>query len=380
MNRVLTISRTSPQIKSGSGFIMNQFINFFDSKEMFFLSEDNPEITINNHRIHYTSSFFIKLERGNRFFGWHRWLLIPRLIKDIKQVAKEQKCNSILCVFPDEIYLISAFFAAKKLKLPLYPYFHNLYYENKKGISKIIAGHIQKKIFSYSSFIYIVSDGMLEELSILYPKVNFRVLTHSLPDNRKAISCYKTNLNQNNEIILTFLGNINNSNIDSLKYLINTFEKENNMVINLITKTSNNFLLKMDLLKTNVVVKNNIEDKDILNELNQSNFLLLPHGLSGSLSKEEYRSVFPTKTIQYLQSNSPILSLLPCDSYLYKFLTENQCAFCITEKKEVQITSVIKNLQHNKPLIFKTVENANKTAKKFSTNNVLVRIKDEILY
>jgi hypothetical protein len=152
------------------------------------------------------------------------------------------------------------------------------------------------------------------------------------------------------------------------------------MVINLITKTSNNFLLKMDLLKTNVVVKNNIEDKDILNELNQSNFLLLPHGLSGSLSKEEYRSVFPTKTIQYLQSNSPILSLLPCDSYLYKFLTENQCAFCITEKKEVQITSVIKNLQHNKPLIFKTVENANKTAKKFSTNNVLVRIKDEILY
>ena len=379
MNRVLTISRTSPQIKSGSGFIMSQFINFFDSKEMFFLSEDNPEITFKNHRIHYTSSFFIKLKRGNRFFSWHRWLLIPRLIKDIKQVAKEQKCNSILCVFPDEIYLISAFFAAKKLKLPLYPYFHNLYYENKKGISKIIARHFQKKIFSYSSFIYIVSDGMLEELSILYPKVNFRVLTHSLPLSRKTISSYKTNLNQKNEIILTFLGNINNSNIDSLKYLINIFEKENNMVINLITRTSNNFLLKMGLLKTNVVVKNNVEDKDILNELNQSNFLLLPHGLSGSLSKEEYRSVFPTKTIQYLQSNSPILSLLPCDSYLYKFLTENKCAFCITEKKEVQITSVLENLQHNKSLIFKTVENANMAAKKFSTNNVLLRIKDEIL-
>ena len=147
MNRILAISRTSPQVKSGSGFIMKQFIRFFNQEEMFFLSENSPQIKCKNNRIYYTNTNLIQLKRGNRFFSWHRWFLIPSLIKKIKLVTNEQRCNSILCVFPDEIYLISALFAAKKLNIPLYPYFHNLYYENKKGISKIIAKFIQKKYF-----------------------------------------------------------------------------------------------------------------------------------------------------------------------------------------------------------------------------------------
>jgi hypothetical protein len=379
MNRVLTISRTSPHVKSGSGFIMNQFLNFFNSKEMMFLGEYNPEIPLMNKRIFYTSTFLIKLKKGNRFFGWHRLLLIPRLVKKITQVATEQKCNSILCVYPDEIYLIAAFYAAKKLQIPLYPYFHNLYYENKKGLSKVIARNMQRKIFSYSPFVYLVSKGMLQELSTLYPNVNFRILTHSLPKLQNNLNSYQANLIKNNKIILTFLGNVNNSNLDSLKYLINTLEKEKNILIYLITKTSRKNLIKNDLLKTNVILKNNVEDKDVINELNKSNFLLLPHGLNGPLSKEEYRSVFPTKTMHYLQSIAPILSLLPSDSYLHKFLTDNQCAFCFTEKNKEEIISVFDNLQHNKQLINKTIKNANKVAGKFSANNVLFRIRKEIL-
>ena len=242
----------------------------------------------------------------------------------------------------------------------------------------LLNDYVQRKIFSKSPYIYLVSKGMLYELSTLYPEVNFRILTHSLPKYQFTINNSKTNLNQSNKIVLTFLGNINNSNIDALRYTITALEKQE-VIINLITSTPNNLLKREGLIKNNVNIKNNIEDQNILNELNKSNFLLLPHGFKGSLSKAEYRSVFPTKTLQYLQSTAPILALLPSDSYLYKFLTENQCAFCVTKKNKQDILSIIKILKYNKNEIIRTVNNANKVAEKFSANTVLIRIRNEIL-
>jgi glycosyltransferase involved in cell wall biosynthesis len=375
MNRILTISKTSPKVKSGSGFITKQFMNFFSEDEMIFLCEKNNQITETNSRMHYIKSDPINLKRGKRFFRWQRWFLLPLLVNKIIALAKKEKCNSIMCFFPDEFYLIAATLAAKKLSIPIYPYFHNLYYENKYGFSAIIAKLLQKNLFAQAPWVYLISDGLLKELSPLYPQIDFRVLTHTT-----IIDEIRTNHNKpaKQKIQITFLGNINNSNIDAMSFMLNTLEQRDDVVINLITPTSKHILNKAKLLKNNVTIHSNYSDEEVKQKLRISNLLLLPHGFTGALSDGEYRSIFPTKTIQYLLSGSPILALLPYNCYLQDFLTKNQCAFCVTNKKEQEIFSILSHVKNNSKEIERITNNARKTVQIFSENKVLGKLKNQI--
>ena len=111
------MSRTSPFVKSGSGFVTKQFMSFFSEDEMIFLSEKNNQITETNSRVHFINSSSINLKRGKRFFRWQKWFFLPILVKKIITLVKEEKCNSIMCVFPDEFHLIGVTLAAKKLTI-----------------------------------------------------------------------------------------------------------------------------------------------------------------------------------------------------------------------------------------------------------------------
>ena len=350
-------------------------MSFFSEDEMIFLSEKNNQITETNSRVHYINSSPINLKRGKRFFRWQRWFLLPLLVNKIIALVKEEKCNSIMCVFPDEFHLIAATLAAKKLTIPIYPYFHNLYYENKQGFSAIIAKLVQKKLFEQAPWVYLISDGLLKELSPLYPKIDFRILTHATTIDEIRINHDES---AKQKIQVTFLGHINNSNIDAMSFLLNTLEQREDVVINLITATSKHVLKKEKLLKNNVIIQSNFSDVEVIQKLRISNLLLLPHGLAGGLSDAEYRSVFPTKTIQYLLSGSPILALLPHNCYLQDFLSKNQCAFCITNKNEQEIFSILNHVKKNSNEIERITNNARKTVQIFSENKVLGKLKNQI--
>ena len=375
MNRILTISKTSPKVKSGSGFITKQFMNFFSEDEMIFLCEKNNQITETNSRVHYIKSDFINFKRGKRFFRWQRWFLLLLLVNKIIALAKKEKCNSIMCFFPDEFHLIAATLAAKKLSIPIYPYFHNLYYENKYGFSAFIAKLLQKNLFAQAPWVYLISDGLLNELSPLYPKIDFRILTHAT-----IIDEIRRNHDKSvkQKIQVTFLGHINNSNIDAMSFLLNTLEHREDVIINLITATSKHVLRKAKLLKNNVIIQSNCSDEEVIQKLRISNLLLLPHGFTGGLSNAEYRSMFPTKTIQYLLSGSPILALLPHNCYLQNFLSKNQCAFCVTNKNEYEIFSILSHVRNNSNEIERITNNARKAVQIFSENEVLKKLKNQI--
>ena len=45
--------------------------------------------------------------------------------------------------------------------------------------------------------------------------------------------------------------------------------------------------------------------------------------------RDEFRTIFPTKTIEYLISGRPILAHSPADAFLTKFLVENDCALVV---------------------------------------------------
>jgi len=375
--KVLVVSRASPFFKSGSGEVAKQFLNFFNNNEIAFLCEKNVQVTPKSNQVHYINLYPINTKRGKRFFRWQRWFFLPTLVNRIIALVKDENCKSIMCFYPDEIYLIASSIAAEKLGIPLYPYFHNLYYENKHGLSAIIARFVQKRIFKQAPWVYLISKGLLYEMSPKYPNIDFRTLTHAALISETEFNKNSTLLN--NVIKLTFLGHINNSNFDALSFLLNIFDEREDIIVQLITSTSKHILEKNKLIKSNTIIQSNISDATLKRLLNKSDLLLLPHGFNGPLSNAEYRSAFPTKTIQYLLSGTPILALLPYDSYLNEFLSSNQCAFCVNNKNKQEIFSVLEKIKKNPNSTLKISNNAEKIVRDFSQVKVLKKLKMEIL-
>lgn len=374
INNFLVVSRASPFSKSGSGEVANQFLSFFSKDEIVFLCEKNNGISVDSEQIHYVNLYPINIRRGKRFIRWQRWFLLPSLVNKIVSLAINENSKSIMCFYPDEIYLIASSIAAKKLGIPIYPYFHNLFFENKSGIPALLARFVQKRIFTQAPWVYLISKGLLNEIAKGYPNTDFRVLTHTA-SIQEDLSQYSSNL-KNVKTKFTFLGHINNSNIDSMSYILNAIGRRDDFIVELITQNSIHFLKKNQLIKKNTLINNNVSDEALLGKLKASDILLLPHGMDGPLSHAEYQSAFPTKTIKYLQSGTPILAVLPLNCYLHDFLAKNQCAFCLSTKNEQEFYSAIEKILNNSNSKIKN--NAEQVVKEFSQHRVLQKLRQEI--
>jgi len=368
-NKILFVSRTVPPIKSGSAFIVEQLYKYFNKDQMIFLGESSKLLSDNNERIHYINTKLFDLKRGNRFFWWLRWFFIIRIKRKIISLIDYEQCKSIICVYPDDIFLISSMLAAKELNIPFYPYFHNTYYENKKGVFRFVSKKIQDYIINNSNWVFLISEGLKEYYQKQYPDVKFKVLLHSF-NMAKATKYEGLPLNRD-KIIITFLGSLNDSNIDSFNFAVNVLRKRNDIVLTVISSMPKRYFEKIMLPCDNFIIKSNVSEDQLMGELRKSHFLLLPHGFNGKLNAIEYQTIFPTRTIQYLFSGVPILAILPCGCYLHRVLYNGNCAFCVVQESEDDLLKIIDSNMNKKDAIDLVVNNAINISDQFLTTNVL---------
>jgi len=112
--------------------------------------------------------------------------------------------------------------------------------------------------------------------------------------------------------------------------------------------------------------------------LRESDILLLPHGFSGELSPEEYRTIFPTKIMEYLIAQRPILAHVAMGTYLHKFLLENGCAL-VVDKADVEVLkTAIATLRTNEGLRNELVANSVKTLSQFSGETISTHLREVV--
>ncbi|MBE2270380.1 MAG: hypothetical protein IAE80_19245, partial [Anaerolinea sp.] len=111
--------------------------------------------------------------------------------------------------------------------------------------------------------------------------------------------------------------------------------------------------------------------RDVLIEkLREADVLLLLHGFTDTNTELEIRTIFPTKTIEYMLSGRPIIALLPGDCFLAEFLRRHDCAVLVTENDAEQLTAAIREVQANTALRERLVRNALCVVQQFSAPHV----------
>jgi glycosyltransferase involved in cell wall biosynthesis len=109
---------------------------------------------------------------------------------------------------------------------------------------------------------------------------------------------------------------------------------------------------------------------EFMERLRAADVAVLPHGFTGSFSVEEYRTIFPTKLIEYLFCGRPILAHTPPDCFVTRFLEERRCALVVSRPSKEALIEAIRRLRSDASLREELVRNALRAAEMFQARRV----------
>ncbi len=368
--RTLLLSWTVPPETTGSAVIVGNLAKQFSRDEMILAGErphGRPAVEWKDEwpEIMYLAEGWPQTKRGARL---RRRLQIPSLVSRCLRLVRQHRCTRIVAVFPCEEYLLAGYLTANLSGARLYPYFHNTYLEQcpPAGPRRHFARWLQARVFEKADHVFVMSQGMKELYREHYPHLSCSALVHSFPE---TIPDFAPPPKPGKQPRFMIAGNINASCEEAARRLGAAVSLVKDSALTILSGTAAEHLRHLGLLQG--AVRHETVSRDVLVErLHEADVVLLPHGFSGGLSSEEYRTIFPTKTIEYLICGRPILAHAPPDCFLTRFLKHNQCAFVVDDPSVQAVIHGLERLLDDAGLRSALVRNALRTAETFRASRV----------
>ncbi len=366
--RALLLSRDVPPATTGSAVIVGNLVKQFRRDEMIVAGErpiGRPPVSWRAEwpEISYVAIGYPLTWRGVR---WWRLIQLPMTFLKILYLARRHRCSAIITVFPTGIYLFAGYLAATFSGARLFPYLHNTFVENRRGVVKRIATVAQKLIFARSEHVFVISDGMLDLYRARYPGLKCSALVHSFGEIIPTGDALPR-LKKPTDFLIC--GSINESCRDATERVCEALRQAKDARLTFLTGTPKAHLSRRGLLRAGVDYETVSRD-EVVGKLRTADIVILPHGFVGAEAPEEYETIFPTRTIEYLICGRPILAHSPDSSYLTRFLRQHECALVVDEPSVSRLVEAIERLRSDSRLREALVGHALKAAEQFRATRV----------
>jgi len=377
---LLVVTWTAFPPTRGSAVIIDNLLKEFNPKSTVLCGEhtfggelenyDRPKYTFYLLKHPFHTGF-----KGSRYF---KWLAMRSVIDQLKSIVRQHEIEVILGVFPDEFYTFAGSRVAKEFGIPFYSWFHNTYYDNRKGLLKFLAKFIQPRIFGRSEKIFTMSQGMNDFFMEKYPlyKTKFIPLYHGF---EVPIVTVSRNVDLRSPVRFLLTGNINKSNADATERIAKAVLKQSSTnELHIYGGNKKEEWTAMGISGDRVFVHGFIPLSELTKKFEEYDVMLLPHGFDGNLGTAEYRTIFPTRTIPLLYSGKPILAHVPKNTAIHKMLRESCSAFVIDERSVDTIINGIDELLSSSLLRSRLVENASVACREYDVVHIAKRLKEQI--
>lgn len=366
--KTLLLCRNIPPAPTGASIVVGNLAKQFRPDEMVVLGAyylGCPPQTWRDEwpRLKYAT---IQPPDGLRGARWIRWAQMPLLFLRALWTMITGRCQAIVVVFPDEIFLLVGYLVALVTRKPLYPYLHNTYLENRPNSG--FARWLQPRVFARSRHVFVMSEGMQRLYNENYPGLECSPLLHSfndpLPEPGEV-----TLPPAHKPLRLVLFGNISASNAEATVRLIELIKTMPDVHLTLFSGTSRAYLKQLGFTGDQITIKTVSHDV-LMAGIREGDVIVLPHGFYGSIAEEEIATIFPTRTIEALISERPILAHTPDDCFLTDFLRRHDCSLIVEKPDAEALRQAIEQLRVDEELRLRLVRHALVTARQFQAATV----------
>ena len=306
-----------------------------------------------------------------------KYLMVPLIIRKALKVASDFKIDNIFTHWPDTPFVIAAYYVSKILKKPLYFWLHSLWEERDQTIPDYVMTRLfEKRIICYAKHLFVATEAARDfyvakygiDSTVLYHSVDFSLIL-----NREI----HTAKDEKEEKTILFSGAIYPSmNLDSVQRLVKAVNSIDSYNIRIMLCTSIPKVLLKDwgLLGHNVEVMF-VTKPELIKLLDEADILFLPLAFQSDMPLE-IETVFPTKTLEYLLSKTPILVHAPPGSYINSYATAKGFGYVIDQPDIDQLRAGIHRLLEDKVLRASLQDGAEKTAKERDSHKIAGTLKE----
>jgi glycosyltransferase involved in cell wall biosynthesis len=375
MGKILYLSWSVPPDTSGSAIIALNLAQQFTRDEMVVAGEKafgKPPVQWKAEwpELHYVQSVWPVPHRGLR---WWRLVQFPLLLWRCLRIIRKHNVDRIVAVYPKTQFLTAGYLAARLTGCKLYAYLHNTY-DTLSGVNLRFSIWMHELVFRRAEHVFVMSRGMSELFQRRFAHVMQTPLVHSFND---PIPECQEPPPIGSPMRLVFCGNLT-SCADSAGRMAEAIARTPDASLSILSGDDPERLRILGLMRPDTTCETVSRD-EIPQRLRQADIVLLPHSFDyPPQSRDDFLTIFPTKTIEYLFSGRPILAHAPADCFLTRFLLENDCALVVDCANVDALTAAIARLRADAALRRRLVSNALKTAEQFLACNVAAEFRKRI--
>lgn len=328
--------------------------------------EHHPRIEIPSHAIHWRLKPYLE-----------PFYLIPMLVNAGCKAVKQHRLRAVVALYPNASFLCAGYLIARLMHIPFFPYFHNLYVETRTNrVAQWFARRLQRFLFSRAARIFSMSEGMTDFFTARYGVRSLPLLhaincpipvPSSLPKPEKPFR-------------IAFSGNINFTMIEPLQKVILAIGEDPEYEIVLHTPVKPDDVRKrVGAWARNITLKDAPTQEELVASLRGCDlFVLALADMRGRELEDDFRTQFPTRTLEMLVAQRPILLLCPKEYFLARFFVKWGCGEVLESTDPHEIREAIERLCTDEEQRRRYVEKALAVATLYRGERVSGVLRDEL--
>lgn len=376
----LVVSYCMPTRTTGTPVVVRKLLENFAPSEVVLIGRPvKRSNAVAGYSPHYVTYQLTTPPVGTR--GEKIWRLLSVFIGVLAGLSAIRKhdLKCIVAFYRDESSLLTGYLLHKLTQRPFYPYFCDLYLENyPNGFYHLLAKWLQARVFHTAQKVFVLTEAMKEHYHKQYG-VDAVVLPHCVNDRVPQSANSDRHSNGRATIRIAHLGSVNDDRIPSLRLLCEAIRDNARFELMYFTSQSPEFLRREGLAISNSTTKFIPDDALLRSELEKCDILFLPATLSDEHKYREAQVLtgFPTKAIEYLFVQRPILVHSKSNYFVARFFDDHRCGH-VVEGGAADIFGALQTLVNDRELRETLSRNSFGAVSYFSGRTIANRLRETV--
>jgi glycosyltransferase involved in cell wall biosynthesis len=284
----------------------------------------------------------------------------------IKRRLKSIQPDLVFLVYPSGPFLVAAYQACKALGIPYMIQMHDLWEENfaEGHVNRALAEKWEKSILKNANKRFSMTKIQQKHYHNKYG-FDIELLPHTIKPERISDSLEFLKLRRaelkdqsSNEVTVAYTGNVSHKmNLDAIQQFVKVVDLlPSNFIIKMFVSFTEEQCKKIDIYH-NRITYDWLPMDEVQEVMRTADILFLPLSFKNA-AMDEVKTVYATKTLDYLISGTPILVYSPDESFHTVSAKEDGWGFVVNEDSPEAIFAGITQLVKDKALASKIVDAA----------------------